>query len=129
MAAVSIVESCQFTTVDVEHGQYGGIIIRRKNGDDNLGTRKAAAGDMARELLDIRDDKRTALLPGRPTDTTPEGNVHTGHRPLKRSQQELIAQHSVKARPEKAHGLMDDAAHIGHHGNSVSLARYLFIAQ
>ena len=77
MAAVSIVESSQFTTVDVEHGQYGGIIIRRKNGDDNLGTREAAAGDMARELLDIRDDKRTALLPGRPTDTTPEGNVHT----------------------------------------------------
>jgi len=122
MEAIDLVECGKFATVNVEHTKYDGFVMRSEDGNHDFRTREAAAGDMARELLDIRDDERTALLPGCSTDTTSEGDMHTSHRSLEWSQYKFFTLHPVKPRPEEAHGLMDGTTHIGHDGNSVSLA-------
>ena len=76
MAAVGVVEGGEFFAVDVEDGFHFSRL--GEDGDDYLGARQAAAGDMPRKLLDIWDYEGLALLSDCATYATTIAYVHAG---------------------------------------------------
>ena len=77
---------------------------------------------MAGKLFHIGHDNCLGPLPGAAADSPSEGNMHTGHRPLKRTESQLVALDNIETSPEEAHRLVNGSTDIGHERYLVVLA-------
>ena len=122
VVAIGVVEGGELAAVNVEDGKDGARGI--EHGDDNLGTGKAAASYVARELLDIGNDNGLLLLPGSATDSTAIANVHAGYGALKGTKKELAIADTIETGPEEVHLFMEGGTDVGHYGYHVGLTGY-----
>ena len=122
IVAISVVEGGEVFAVNVEDGKDRARGI--EDGNDNLGTGKAAASNVARELLDIRNDNGLLLLPGSATDSTAIANVHAGYGALKGTKKEFAIVNAIETCPEETHLFMDGGTDVRHHGYHIGLSGY-----
>src|ERR1700722_12243826 len=97
------VEIIQLGAIQIE---YQLRFTPRDQGHDDFRSRQAAAGDMARKLVDIGHVLSFALTRGRATNTFLERNVNAGEWALKRAErQQLRRRHAIEAHPVKIESL------------------------
>ena len=125
--AVGVVEGVELSAVDVEDTPDGSLIVGAldclsgicEDWDDNLAAGLGAAGDVARELLDIGDDDGAGFFPGGATDTLAVRDVGAGDRTLEGGENEFVAGDAVEARPPESEGEVKERGGIGEQGSEV----------
>ena len=125
--AVGVVEGVELSAVDVEDTPDGSLIVGAldclsgicEDWDDNLAAGLGAAGDVARELLDIGDDDGAGFFPGGATDTLAVRDVGAGDRTLEGGENEFVAGDAVEARPPESEGKVKERGGIGEQGSEV----------
>ena len=122
IVAISVVEGGEVFAVNVEDGKDRARGI--EDGNDNLGTGKAAASNVTWELLDIRDNDGVLLLPGGATYSTAIANVHAGYGALKGTEKEFAIVNAIETCPEETHLFMEGGTDVRHHGYHIGLSGY-----
>lgn len=117
--AVRLVKSGQPVTVDIQDSDDRTVGSEDRN--DDLASRSAAAGDVSRELLHVRDDDGFLPGPGRPADTLRIRDMHAGDGSLERSQDQFLTGHPVETGPPETEGFVQDGSDVRHLGDDVCL--------
>src|SRR5690606_13719619 len=84
---VVCIEVVQLITVDVQHQCDITAFHRRQN---DFGTRRRTAGNVAGELVDVWDHDRLLLLPGHSANTFAETNPRARYWPLNWTEHQLV---------------------------------------
>ena len=125
---INLVKGPQLATVDVDHGNNSTFLNNRHH---YFAATLAAAGYVSRKLLHVGHNHRATLLPRRAAHAFAVTYVHTGHRPLERTENQFTALYTVESCPPKAKAVVQHCRYIGHYRNGVVLASdkacYLFV--
>src|SRR6516162_2946072 len=93
---VPLIEPGEQRAVEVEHTRDLAALDQRH---DQFGTRRRVATDMAREIVDVRDQNRRAARGRGAANAVAERDTHTGGFTLEWPQNQLAAPAKIKAGP------------------------------
>ena len=117
--SIDVIESCELFAVYVQDAGYVAAFVEYWDNDFAVG--QTAASDMSGKLMYVGHYYCAGFVPTGAAYATSFADSGTGHRPLERTQYQLLSNHPVETGPPETETFMDKCGHVGHARNLVIL--------